>query len=47
MQENQYLVLGDVITREGNEEQNNHDIFDETKDFIEDNVDNDSIDEDD
>ena len=40
MQENHYLVLGDGITREGIEEQNNDDIFDETKDFIEDHVDN-------
>ena len=43
MQENHYLVLGDGITREGIEEQNN--IFDETKDFIEDHVDNDTIDD--
>ena len=47
MQENHYLVLGDGITREGIEEQNNDDIFDETKDFIEDHVDNDTIDDDD
>ena len=32
---------------QGIEEQNNDDIFDETKDFIEDNVDIDSIDDDD
>ena len=47
MQENHYLVLGDDITREGIEEHNNDNIFDETKDFIEDHVDNDTIDDDD
>ena len=47
MQENHYLVLGNGITREGIEEQNNDNIFDETKDFIEDHVNNDTIDDDD
>ena len=47
MQENHYLVLGDGIIRKDIEEQNNDDIIDETKDFIEDHVDNDTIDEDD
>ena len=43
MQENRYIVLGDGITREGIEKQNN----DDTKDFIEGHVDNDTIDDDD
>ena len=47
MQENHYLVLGDGITREGIEELNNDDILDENKDFIEDHVDNYTIDDDD
>ena len=47
MQENHYLVLGNGITREGIEEQNNDNILDETKDFIEYHVDNDTIDDDD
>ena len=47
MQENHYLAWGDGITREGIQEQNNDNIFDETKEFIEENVGNDTIDDDD
>ena len=35
------------MTKEGIEDQNDDDIFDETRDFIEEHVDNDTIDDDD
>ena len=41
------LSYRDGITTKGIEDQNEHDIFDETKDFIEDYVDNDTIGDDD
>ena len=47
MQENHYLRLQEGMTKEGIEDQNDDDIFDETWDFIEEHVDNDTIDDDD